>query len=217
MGIPAYLLGHNTRAASPNPAQAPKAQEPCKCGCGGMAASGKRYISGHNSQGRRLSADARRRLSESHRGELNPMFGKQAPNAKPKAAPVPCACGCGVNATRGRKYISGHNTRGETAQLARAYQQGQYKRIDGYVFILSPDHPLAAHGYVPEHRLVVERFLRATQPGSPYLMQLGNQLYLRPEFIVHHMDEVKDNNVIGNLRPMTRNEHKRWHNEHPHK
>jgi hypothetical protein len=209
-GIPRYLRGHQAP-------QEPPQRESCACGCGEDASPGRRFISGHNSQGRKLSADARRRLSESHLGERNPMFGKQAPNAKPKPAAVPCGCGCGANATPGRTFISGHNTRGETAELARAYQRGWYKRVDGYVFVLSPDHPLATRGYVPEHRIVVERFLRATQPGSPYLVLLGGQLYLRPEFIVHHMDEVKDNNVIGNLQPMTRPEHKRWHNEHPHK
>jgi hypothetical protein len=180
------------------------------------AAPGRRFISGHNSLGRKLSADARRRLSESHLGERNPMFGKPAANAKPKPSPKPCECGCGVNAAPGRKFISGHNTRGETAEFARAYQGGQYKRIDGYVFILVPEHPMAARGYVQEHRLAVERHLRATQPESPYLILLGNQLYLRPEFIVHHMDEVKDNNAIGNLQPMTRAEHQRWHNLHGH-
>ena len=216
LGIPAYLLGHNSRIANPNPKQE-RLQRSCACGCGGVASPGKRYISGHNSQGRRLSADARQRLRASKLGERNPMFGKTPANAKPKPFPVPCACGCGMDAMPGRKFISGHNIRGETAELARAYVNGQYKRIDGYVFILSPDHPLAAGGYVPEHRLVMERFLRATQPGSPYLFHLGNQLYLRPEFIVHHRDEVKDNNVIENLQPMTRNEHKAWHNKHPHK
>ncbi|SRR5258708_7468963 len=217
VGIPAYLHGHNSRVVNPNPGHEPAPRNPCECGCGELAASGRRFISGHNSLGRRLSAEARRRLSESHLGELNGMFGKQAPNAKPKPPALLCGCGCGSMASPGRRYISGHNTRGETAELARAYQTGRYKRIDGYIFVLSPDHPLAARGYVPEHRLVVERFLRATRPGSPYLISLGGQLYLRPEFIVHHEDEVKDNNVIGNLTPMTRPEHKRWHHEHPRK
>jgi hypothetical protein len=217
LGVPAYLLGHNSRIDNPNPKQEPVPREPCACGCGELAASGKRYISGHSSRGRRLSAEARQRLSENHRGELNPMFGRPAANAKPKPPSVPCGCGCGQSAGPGRRYINGHNIRGETADLARAYQKGWYKRVDGYVFVLSPDHPLANRGYVPEHRLVMERFLRATQPGSSYLVRLGGQLYLRPEFIVHHMDEVKDHNVIENLQPMTRNEHKAWHNKHPHK
>ncbi len=208
-GIPACLRGH--RMPGPEPVR-----DPCACGCGHLASPGRRFISGHNSQGRSLSAEARQRLRESHLGERNPMFGRQAPNAKPKPDPLPCGCGCGVNAAPGRKFISGHNTRGETAELARAYLTGQYKRVDGYVFILSPDHPLAARGYVPEHRLVMERFLRAMQPGSPYLVQLGNQLYLRGEFIVHHEDEVRDHNVIGNLTPMTLAEHRAWHNRHRH-
>ena len=145
------------------------------------------------------------------------MFGKTPANAKPKPAPVPCACGCGVNANPGRRYISGHNNWGKTGAASNRFAGGRYRRIDGYVFVLCPDHPLAFRNYMPEHRLVVERHLRETDPGSPYLIRLGDQLYLRREFVVHHMDEIKDNNVIENLRPMTRKEHRRWHSEHPHK
>jgi len=216
-GIPTYLHGHNGRVANPNPKHEPAPRVSCGCGCGELAAPGKRYISGHNSWGRTLSADARQRLRESKLGDRNPMFGKKAPNAKPRPIATPCACGCGIDSTPGRRYISGHNNQGKTGTAAAAYRSGRYKRIDGYVFVLSPDHPLAARNYVPEHRLVMEQHLRVTEPRSAYLIQLGGQLYLRPEFIVHHMDEIKDNNVIENLQPMTRPEHKRWHNEHPHR
>jgi hypothetical protein len=69
LGIPAYLAGHNTRVSNPNPnagRQAPDRQ-PCNCGCGQVAASGKRYISGHNSRGRQLPPEARQKLSDIHR------------------------------------------------------------------------------------------------------------------------------------------------------
>lgn len=80
IGIPAFLHGHNTRVANPNPPQEPQPQESCACGCGELAASGKRFVSGHNSQGRRLSAEARQRLSEARMGERNGMFGKRPAN-----------------------------------------------------------------------------------------------------------------------------------------
>jgi hypothetical protein len=216
-GIPAYLHGHTSRIANPNPKQEPPPRKLCECGCGELASPGKRFISGHSSWGRKMSAEGRQKLRESKLGERNPMFGKTPANAKPKPAATPCACGCGINSTPGRRYISGHNNQGKTGPAAARYSGGRYKRIDGYVFVLTPDHPLANRHYVPEHRLVMEEHLRTNDPGSPYLIQLGNQLYLGPEFIVHHMDEVKDNNVIENLRPMTLAEHKRWHNEHAHK
>src|SRR5258708_6690023 len=115
-GVPAYLHGHNSRVANPNSQKEPPPQTACRCGCGELANPGKRYISGHNSWGRTLSADARQKLRESKLGDRNPMFGKTAPNAKAKPSAIPCACGCGADATPGRKYLSGHNTRGEIAE-----------------------------------------------------------------------------------------------------
>src|SRR5258707_15659730 len=52
VGIPAYLLGHNSRVANPNPKQEPVPCKPCKCGCGELAAPGKQFVSGHNALGR---------------------------------------------------------------------------------------------------------------------------------------------------------------------
>src|SRR5260221_10241976 len=94
-GIPVYLPGHNSRIANPNPKQEPVPRKPCECGCGALAASGKRYITGHSSLGRSYSAETRRKLSETKLGELNPMFGKRPANARPKPVATPCACGCG--------------------------------------------------------------------------------------------------------------------------
>lgn len=71
----------------------------------------------------------------------------------------------------------------------------------GYVKVISPDHYYSVGGYVLEHRLVMEEYLRENYPGSPYLHWKGGKLYLKPEVVVHHDDEVKDNNVIENLFP----------------
>ena len=62
------------------------------------------------------------------------------------------------------------------------------KRIDkdGYVLIWKPDHPKADyHGYVREHRLVMEE-------------SLGRILRLKE--IVHHIDKNKQNNKLENLK-----------------
>ena len=56
----------------------------------------------------------------------------------------------------------------------------------GYVLIHAPDHPYANNrGYIKEHRLVMEEILGR---------------YLLPEEVVHHEDEIKDNNEPENLR-----------------
>src|SRR5258708_5685238 len=58
----------------------PASPQPCQCGCGVMTASGKRFVSGHNSQGRGQSAETRQKLSDARKGALNPMFGKKSPS-----------------------------------------------------------------------------------------------------------------------------------------
>jgi len=177
-GIPAYLLGHNSRAANPNPRQEPVPRQPCECGCGQPAASGKRFVTGHNSQGRPYSAETRRKLSDAKLGVLNPRYGKKPANYR-----------------------------------------GWYRTPDGYIMRRVTGHPFAPLGKMFEHRLVVERHLRKTDPASQYLIEVDGVLYLRPEIQIHHMDGVKDHNSVGNLHPMTVSEHTRWHqaHRHPHK
>src|SRR5258708_4039571 len=179
-GIPAYKLGHYTRViASVTPKKQPPPRSSCECGCGELAGPGKRFVSGHNSWGHKLSAEARQRLSEARTGEKNPMYGKR---------PV-------------------------------QWNGGRYPDKSGYIMRTVKNHPFAPFDKIREHRLVMERHLRRRHPDSPYLTKVNGTLYLRPEIIVHHIDEVKDHNSVGNLQPMTPGEHKRWHNlhRHPHK
>lgn len=78
---------------------------------------------------------------------------------------------------------------------------GRTKDEYGYIKVYTPDHYYAVNSYVLEHRLVMEEYLRKNYPGSPYLHWKEGRLYLKPEVVVHHDDEVKDNNVIENLFP----------------
>ena len=74
-----------------------------------------------------------------------------------------------------------------------------------------PGHPFSSNGYVFEHRLVMEAHLREADPYSRFLIRLGNQMYLSPDYVVHHKDENKTNNAVSNLECMTRTDHMTHH------
>lgn len=77
------------------------------------------------------------------------------------------------------------------------YTGGHTVVYGGYIYELCPNHPKAnPFGFVPQHRLVVER-------------RLGR--YLLPKEQVHHKDFEPLNNDPDNLQLMTRSEHMRLH------
>ena len=140
-----------------------------------------------------------------------------------------CQCGCEQpivikprhsEPTRGiPKYLRGHSIWAQgladqgTGESNPNWKGGRARHSAGYVMVYSPDHPFAMKlGYVLEHRLILEQHLREQQPDSPYLTEAAGQLYLRPDVIVHHSDEIKDNNQVTNLLPLTQGEHLALHN-----
>lgn len=125
----------------------------------------------------------------------------------------PCQCGCGLlinefdSRHRPRYYKGGHNRIGKTYPNARLrmagsnnprWRGGKIKNSSGYIMILKREHPNANHdGYVPEHRLVMEK-------------KLGR--YLTKDETVHHKNGIKYDNRIENLELMTNSEHRKHHN-----
>jgi len=92
------------------------------------------------------------------------------------------------------------------------WRGGRSLRHDGYVYARAADHPYAGpNGYVLEHRLVMEAWLRENDPSSAFLITLGMQRYLAPALVVHHRDGDRTNNAIENLECMTGDQHKRHH------
>jgi HNH endonuclease len=89
------------------------------------------------------------------------------------------------------------------ASIARPLDRqhnGRCARLDrnGYVLLWEPAHPKAIHGWVYEHRLVVERRI-----GRP----------LSRDETVHHANGIKDDNRDANLVVLSRSVHSRLHGE----
>jgi len=78
------------------------------------------------------------------------------------------------------------------------FKGGKYIDDKGYVRVLRPDHPNENHGYVYEHRLVMEQFF-------------GRILQVTES--VHHVNELKLDNRLENLFLTTRSEHSALHAE----
>jgi gamma-glutamylcyclotransferase (GGCT)/AIG2-like uncharacterized protein YtfP len=95
------------------------------------------------------------------------------------------------------------------------WKGGRLYDESGYVKIRMPEHPHAVDGYLLEHRFVMEEFLRKDYPSSPYLTRIKGELYLKNETVVHHIDEIKSNNVMDNLFIFPDNAaHIFWHKSH---
>lgn len=71
------------------------------------------------------------------------------------------------------------------------WKGGRHHDKSGYVLVHRPDHPNANHsGYVREHRLVMEQ-------------HLGR--YLTADEVVHHKNDIRDDNRIENLELFAEN------------
>lgn len=120
-----------------------------------------------------------------------------------------CKCGCGEEfipskATMDRikkgqdgAFKVGHHQKGK---LNSRWLGGRFVSVDGYVYILMPNHPNALAkgytGYVAEHRLVMSEHI-----GRP----------LSTHEIVHHKNGIRSDNRIENLEIEDRASHAHLH------
>lgn len=67
-----------------------------------------------------------------------------------------------------------------------AWKGGVAKLSNGYLLEYAPYHPFPCQGhYVLQHRLIMEQYIKR---------------FLLPEEVVHHINEVRDDNRIENLQ-----------------
>lgn len=80
------------------------------------------------------------------------------------------------------------------------WKGGRRRTFGGYIIVNSPTHPYShVSGTVYEHRLVMEKYIGR---------------HLKKEEVVHHINEIKDDNRIENLKLFKSDvEHKRHHKE----
>lgn len=84
-----------------------------------------------------------------------------------------------------QRHAIAHEPFRQTLRNNPAWRGGRVVDQDGYVLVKQPDHPHAdRHGYVREHRLVMER-------------EFGR--FLLPTEVVHHRDGDRGNNRPENL------------------
>lgn len=119
-----------------------------------------------------------------------------------------CSYRCKDKAAAYRAAISLRTTGDQNA----AWKGGISDRVDGYIYENCYGHPYASNGYVLQHRLVVERYLLGTNPTSPCLVKVGDNLYLDPKLVVHHKNFDRKDNRIENLQIMTKADHQGLHN-----
>ena len=128
---------------------------------------------------------------------------------RPRVVPgTLCACGCGkdvplqqsngkpryIRSGDGSAWIYGHQSaRGGSA--SPSWRGGRIV-VQGYVKLHIPAHPHARRGYVWEHHVVMAR-------------KIGR--YLEPGEVVHHRNDIRNDNRLRNLRLLTEEEHKRLH------
>lgn len=100
-------------------------------------------------------------------------------------------------ANRQRAEALGKRNKGRRKREDYEFGGHEKKRDDGYIKVYVPDHPkCSADGYVMKHILVMEKAIgRLLKEGE----------------VVHHINHIRDDNRIENLRLMDSREHMSMH------
>ena len=84
-----------------------------------------------------------------------------------------------------------------------AWRRGSHLHVGGYVTVQAPEDHKFSGNKVLLHRLLMEQHLNNVSPDHPAL-EAG---YLRSDWHVHHKNEDKQDNRLGNLEVLSRKQH----------
>lgn len=126
-----------------------------------------------------------------------------------------CSVSC-ANQLKKETYKGENNHQhGLKGDLNSSYKSDAVITNYGYVKIRSNNHPFRNYNdYILLHRVIYEEYLRKNDPTSEYLIRVNNysELFLSQDYVIHHKDGNRLNNVISNLDIMTLGEHTSKHN-----
>lgn len=128
----------------------------------------------------------------------------------------------GITCSRdcGSKYRSiwfsgkGNHQYGLVGSLNASYKGAIRISVYGYALEEAPGHPFPIDKYegvphVGQHRLVVEKNYKMFNPE--FFVIINGKHYLKPEYDVHHINDIKTDNRIENLQVLTKSEHSKLH------
>ena len=131
------------------------------------------------------------------------------PSHKERFKHISCSRECDIEYRKQIMTGEGNHQYGLKKELNSTWNGG--RRIkNGYCLVYNPEHPFSgSDGCVSEHRLVAEEFLL----NDDNSIEVNGGKYLKPEYVVHHIDENRLNNDVTNLMVLTKGEHTAIHNK----
>ena len=115
-------------------------------------------------------------------------------------------------------YSSGKNNHqfGLTGDKNSSFKGKETISNLGYVLEYAPGHPFphdksVKGNRVLQHRLMVER--NYERFDLKYFTEIDGIKYLKPDYIVHHINGIKTDNRVENLQILTKSEHSSLHNK----